>query len=400
MDGRTVRREKQLRAMRYRLVLSVLILLAAATAVIWGASGVFANPASAQSNITLSATWVADSSASGTMTLSWSALPPPGSGSAMSEVNIRVNDTGATDSSFNCSTPFCYPGGLALSQDSEYIDAAGGGMDDNGINPTFGQSLDTISGFPVSPNGTWDLQLEVEYASDTDPCGGTCLSNVVSVAATGTGATTTTAPATGLGQSISKTGQLLGVRGEVWVLPAAGGKVPATSGRAMTLGDTVETGPTGRVFVRLADGGVIELGPNSSFEIVEFVYDKAADEREVWIQDLDGVLRYLTGHGLICTTANESHCYEMMQTRRNATAPTTAVVAVRGSDVLVRTDAPGGRIEVDVHVGLAQLDSYKGKVLKADVYVHAGYRALITRQGSIAVVHLSAAEWLADLRSA
>ncbi|HKR43982.1 MAG TPA: FecR family protein [Paraburkholderia sp.] len=122
-------------------------------------------------------------------------------------------------------------------------------------------------------------------------------------------------------------GKAVVVVGQVKVANARGTSTLA-SGASVTVGDTIETGADGYVYVTTVDHGFISVRPNSSFSIERYDYDANTPERAVIKLALHrGVVREISGRG-----AQAARDHYRMNTP-------VAALGVRGTDFTVFTDA-------------------------------------------------------------
>ncbi len=70
---------------------------------------------------------------------------------------------------------------------------------------------------------------------------------------------------------------------------------PLKKGDPVFMGDKIETGPDGRLEVKLLDKTVFSLGPSGAISMDEFAYDPKTDEGKVRAGILKGIFRVATG---------------------------------------------------------------------------------------------------------
>lgn len=103
---------------------------------------------------------------------------------------------------------------------------------------------------------------------------------------------------------------------------------PATPGVELRESDVVRTGPDGRAAIMLKDESRLSLGPNSELALSRFAFAPQDQQLALTVRLTRGVLSYVSG--LIAKLAPEA---VRLQTP-------TAVIAVRGTHVLVRSEVP------------------------------------------------------------
>jgi hypothetical protein len=122
--------------------------------------------------------------------------------------------------------------------------------------------------------------------------------------------------------------------GRVKVAAGAASIVRGGQTAAAAVGDRVfesaqlRTGLDGRLSVMLKDDSRVSLGPNSELALTRFAFSPADAELGLGLRLARGVLSYVSG--LIATLAPEA---VRLQTP-------TSIIGVRGTHVLVRTEAP------------------------------------------------------------
>jgi len=98
-------------------------------------------------------------------------------------------------------------------------------------------------------------------------------------------------------------GSVKNAAGKTFVV-RGGGEIPAAAGFKLHLGDTLETGPDGRLGVILRDDSLISLGPSSRVAIEKFLFSPAEGKLGLTTRILRGTMAYLSG--LIGRLAPES----------------------------------------------------------------------------------------------
>lgn len=94
--------------------------------------------------------------------------------------------------------------------------------------------------------------------------------------------------------SVIKVGSVETATGAVTIRRRWGQTLAATPGVAFYDGDTVITGPNSRLRIQLRDETIFLVGPNSNFELDEFVYDAPEDDK-LTARLTKGLLRIITG---------------------------------------------------------------------------------------------------------
>lgn len=130
-------------------------------------------------------------------------------------------------------------------------------------------------------------------------------------------------------------GEILLAVGQVWV-EAGGVTEQARRGRVVDVGDRVVTRDGGHVHVRMSDGGLVAVRPNSTLEIQVFDYDAAhPGAGKVRYELKEGVARSVTGR---IGEANK-------QSFRFNTP--IAAIGVRGTDFVAQHNADATRVAVN-----------------------------------------------------
>jgi hypothetical protein len=115
-----------------------------------------------------------------------------------------------------------------------------------------------------------------------------------------------------------------------------------TGGR-FEFGDTMMTGPTGRVQILLPDETVFTLGPNSEMDIDDFIYDPANGRNTLDATVIKGQFHFVTGK---------------MQDHRDLNVKVAVgSLGVRGTDIEFN-QSPDGSGYVKLFSGLAELSPY------------------------------------------
>jgi hypothetical protein len=114
-------------------------------------------------------------------------------------------------------------------------------------------------------------------------------------------------------------------------------------GGRFEFGDTMMTGPTGRVQVLLPDETIFTLGPNSEMDIDEFIYDPATGKNTLDATVIKGLFRFVTGK---------------MQDHRDLNVKiAVGTIGVRGTDIEFN-QPPDGTGYVKLFSGEAELTPY------------------------------------------
>lgn len=108
----------------------------------------------------------------------------------------------------------------------------------------------------------------------------------------------------------------------------AGQVLAATVGAEVHEADLLRTGPDGRLSVMLKDESRLSLGPGSELALTRFAYSPQEARLGLGVRLAHGVLSYVSG--LIAKLAPDAVRLETP----------TSIIGVRGTHVLVRTDAP------------------------------------------------------------
>jgi len=96
----------------------------------------------------------------------------------------------------------------------------------------------------------------------------------------------------GIASTIGVTGT---VTGKVTILTRDGRTVIANSGTPFRLGDTIETGPTGRAQILLKDDTIFTVGPKSKIVMDEFIYNPSNNTSNITARMLVGFFRWISG---------------------------------------------------------------------------------------------------------
>lgn len=122
--------------------------------------------------------------------------------------------------------------------------------------------------------------------------------------------------------SDDRQGTFKAVQGEV-TLVRADVRRAAVVGGGFSRTDRLVTGAASAASLKLEDGTVLAVGPNSTVELEQFAFDSTTQEGNMVVKLLRGSLRMITG--LIAKLTPE---------KVNVQTP-TAVIGVRGTDFIV-----------------------------------------------------------------
>ncbi|MFT3719011.1 FecR domain-containing protein [Pseudorhodoferax sp.] len=84
------------------------------------------------------------------------------------------------------------------------------------------------------------------------------------------------------------------VAGEASIVSASGTQ-PARPGAALSIGDTVRTGPDGSLGVTLKDNTMLSFGPSTSFTLEDFLFAPAQGQLQLGGSIATGTLQYISG---------------------------------------------------------------------------------------------------------
>src|SRR5262245_44606185 len=124
------------------------------------------------------------------------------------------------------------------------------------------------------------------------------------------------------------------VAGDVKLLNAAGVQRAPVKGEAFSAGDTLITGPTGSAQIRMTDGGLVAVRPDTQLKLDQYVFNGREDRSERKIVSLiKGGFRAITG---LIGNRNKDN-YRILTP--------SATIGIRGTDhepVVIPAGAPGG----------------------------------------------------------
>ncbi len=112
------------------------------------------------------------------------------------------------------------------------------------------------------------------------------------------------------------------------VITHAGTQVPAAVGRPLAEGDTVKTGPDGRLGITLKDGTRLSLGANTELRIDSFAFSPEQGRLALAVKLLRGVAAYISGR-----------IAELAPGTVKIETP-TSVIGVRGTHLLIGVEQP------------------------------------------------------------
>jgi hypothetical protein len=142
------------------------------------------------------------------------------------------------------------------------------------------------------------------------------------------------APALGWAQASASASERVGTfksaQGAVRLLQAGKDLAPVP-GQALTVSDSVITGPDGAAAITLRDGTTLNLGPKSRMDMSAFEFNSTTQQGSAAIHLLQGSMRVVTG---LLGKVNPD--------RFKVTTP-TSVVGVRGTDFIVEAHTPEAR---------------------------------------------------------
>ncbi len=112
------------------------------------------------------------------------------------------------------------------------------------------------------------------------------------------------------------------------VILHGGQQVPAAIGKPLAQGDTVKTGPNGRIGITLKDGTRLSLGANTEMRLDTFAFSPAEGRLGLALRLLRGGAAYVSGR--IAELAPGSIKIETP----------TSVIGVRGTHLLIGVEQP------------------------------------------------------------
>ncbi len=132
----------------------------------------------------------------------------------------------------------------------------------------------------------------------------------------------------------AEAGKFQFIAGDVKIMNAAGVTRAPVKGEPFNSGDTIITGATGSAQIRMSDGGLVAVRPDSQMKLDQYVFNGREDGSERKIVSLiKGGFRAITG--LIGNRNKEN--YKILTP--------SATIGIRGTDheaVVVPAGAPGG----------------------------------------------------------
>jgi hypothetical protein len=114
-------------------------------------------------------------------------------------------------------------------------------------------------------------------------------------------------------------------------------------GGRFEFGDTMMTGPTGRVQILLPDETIFTLGPNSEMDIDDFMYDPANGRNVLSATVIKGLFHFVTG--------------KVQEKRDLNVKVAVGSLGVRGTDIEF-SQSPDGSGYVKLYAGSAELTPY------------------------------------------
>lgn len=121
-------------------------------------------------------------------------------------------------------------------------------------------------------------------------------------------------------------GEVTAAIGEARIVPAAAGERAAAQGALLHVGDILQTGAGGHIHLRMVDGGLVSLRPDSKLKITSYTYQPGvADATQIRLDLLHGTVRSVTGKG-----------GELAKDRFRINTP-IAAIGVRGTDFVTQT---------------------------------------------------------------
>jgi hypothetical protein len=150
------------------------------------------------------------------------------------------------------------------------------------------------------------------------------------------------AAAVAFGSSPARAAQVEGLRVPAW-LERAGEKQPLRAAMTLSEADTVETGASGRLYIRLADGSFIKLGENARLALNTLQEDMAGGVIKGLLNVVRGAFRYTAGaiHPIL-------HRELIVQVA-------SATIGIRGTDIWARSQEGGATVcliegQISVHI--------------------------------------------------
>lgn len=122
-------------------------------------------------------------------------------------------------------------------------------------------------------------------------------------------------------------GVMKSVQGDVKALRADGRAQALKPGDAIHQIDRIQTGPNSGASLRLRDGTVLVLGPQSQLDLKQYQFNATTHDGNILLSLLQGSLRMVSG--LIAKKQPEA---VRVDTK-------TATIGIRGTDFIVTTDA-------------------------------------------------------------
>lgn len=143
---------------------------------------------------------------------------------------------------------------------------------------------------------------------------------------TATPAAAATPGSTAIG-AITQAGVLKSVQGDVKVLRADGRTQAVQPGDAVNQVDRIQTGANSGASLRLRDGTVLVIGPQSQLDLKQYQFNTTTHDGNILLSLLQGSMRMVSG--LIAKKQPEAVRVDTQ----------TATIGIRGTDFIVTTDA-------------------------------------------------------------
>jgi hypothetical protein len=128
-------------------------------------------------------------------------------------------------------------------------------------------------------------------------------------------------------QPVPVAGVIKTLKGTALVL-RDGQQTPAAIGRSLAQGDTIRTGPDGRIGITLKDGTRLSLGASTELRIDTFAFSPAEGRLGIGLRLLRGIVAYVSGR-----------IAELAPGTVKIETP-TSVIGVRGTHLLIGVDQP------------------------------------------------------------
>ena len=127
-------------------------------------------------------------------------------------------------------------------------------------------------------------------------------------------------------QAAQLAGKVTAALGEAQIVQATAGERAAVEGALLHVGDILQTGAGGHIHLRMVDGGLVSLRPDSKLKITSYTYQPGVpDATQIRLDLLHGTVRSVTGKG-----------GELAKDRFRINTP-IAAIGVRGTDFVTQT---------------------------------------------------------------